>query len=322
MLFCVDNSGSMADKQGTLAKSFATFINQFKDKALDFHIGIVTTDTQNTSEAYWQSKLPNYVTPNRGRLLSRVAGEKWLSNDSQALVGKFQTNAKVGTIGSGRESCFQSMLYALDDSMIGAGGYNEGFLREGALFAGIIVSDENEDMSHQYDGGDHDTTIDMRIKRVQDRIAALKANVKIRDADWSFIINKTVGTQAKPYTYPLAEGLNPFPEVYTRAAEVFGSPTYNICPNRPNGNCYDGGAQSDFGGDLATVGSNIITHAQSEYKLTYKPADISKIVVKMNGNVIAMDPASGWSYDSAKNSVALASSIDPSGATITIDYNY
>lgn len=45
VLFVVDSSGSMAGEQATLERSFSGFISEFAGKPIDFHVGVITTDT-------------------------------------------------------------------------------------------------------------------------------------------------------------------------------------------------------------------------------------------------------------------------------------
>jgi hypothetical protein len=53
----------------------------------------------------------------------------WLAPSSGEAALVFE----VGDVGDGNEQCFNSMLYALDPSMVGAGGFNAGFVRDDAL---------------------------------------------------------------------------------------------------------------------------------------------------------------------------------------------
>ena len=88
----------MADKQTVLANSIDTFIGQFVMRGIDFHIGMVTTDVSSTTSSYWTNALPGYVTPNRGRLISRYS-EKFISSSSTNVVEKVKANAQ------GRDVC-------------------------------------------------------------------------------------------------------------------------------------------------------------------------------------------------------------------------
>jgi len=301
MLFCIDNSGSMDDKQKVLADSMNTFIGLFAAGGVDYHIGIVTTDTDSTDAKYWSNRLSGYVTPNRGRLLSRYT-EKFLTKNSSSVVDKMKANAKVGTSGSGDEQCFNSMLYALEDAMIGAGGYNEGFVRDDALLSMIVVSDEDEDIKNG-------ESVAQRIDRMKKRIAMVKGP-NSRGYSFDFVINKTAAKPAKPVTYPLTEAVNPYPNFYLAAADAFVSKTYDVLKN--------------FGSDLAKIGSDIVVASTSQFKLSNKPNPASSIVVKLDGKIVAADPVNGYVYDASNNSITLkGDTLQASpGGVLTIDYLY
>lgn len=300
LLFCVDNSGSMADEQAILADSMNTFIGLFAAGGVDYHLGLVTTDVSSTDSKYWSGRLPNYVTPNRGRLLSRTS-ERFLTKNSSNVVDKFKNNQKVGTTGSGSEQCFNSILYALEDQMLGIGGYNEGFVRDDALLSIIIVSDENEDIQN----GEGVTG---RIARMKNRIAALKGP-NSRGASFHFVIDLTTPKPAAAVTYPLS-GTSYYPDFYLKAADALVGKTYNIKQN--------------FGSDMSKIGSDIVTTAQGEFKLSNKPNPVSSIVVKLDGRVIAADAVDGYVYDASKNAISLkgAALRASPGAVLTIDYKY
>jgi len=301
MLFCVDNSGSMADKQQVLADSVNTFIGLFVTGGVDFHIGIVTTDTDSTDATYWSKRLPNYITPNRGRLLSRYT-EKFLTKNSSNVTDKMKANAKVGTSGSGDEQCFNSMLYALGDTMLASGGYNEGFVRDDALLSMIVISDEDEDIKNG-------EGVAGRIARMKSRISAVKGP-NSRGYSFDFVINKTAAKPANAVTYPLSSGVNPYPNFYLAAADAFVAKTYDVLKN--------------FGSDLSKIGSDIVTQAQSSFKLSNKPNPVSSIVVKLDGKIVAADPVDGYVYDASNNTISLkgaALQASP-GASLTIDYTY
>jgi len=146
LLFCVDNSLSMADNQAILADSFAGFIRGFLHAGVDFHVGIVTSDVDSSRASIWASRMPGYPGANRGLLLSRVAGERFLTAQSSGLVASFESTVRVGTGGSSREQCLESFIYALANAS--GSGWNSGFFRKNSLHAFVVVSDENEDIQN------------------------------------------------------------------------------------------------------------------------------------------------------------------------------
>jgi hypothetical protein len=113
--FIVDNSCSMAEEQANLANNFEYFIYKLQSSSADYQIGVITTD-QNGFRG-------EVITP-----------------DTLNAVEKFTDQAVAGTGGSGTERALQ-MLY----NCVQPGGdcsEDAGFMRDDALFAGIIVSDE------------------------------------------------------------------------------------------------------------------------------------------------------------------------------------
>jgi hypothetical protein len=115
IVFIVDNSGSMTEEQANLANNFEYFIAELATSNADYQIGVITTD-QNGFRG-------EVITP-----------------DTLNAVEKFTDQAVAGTGGSGTERALQ-MLY----NCVQTGGNcseSAGFMRDDALFAGIIVSDE------------------------------------------------------------------------------------------------------------------------------------------------------------------------------------
>ena len=128
ILFVVDNSGSMGDKQTRLADSFNTFINWLIGHTVSFHVGVTTTDVDAGGE--------------QGAL---VGSPKILKNDTPNLVDAFNANVHVGTSGSATERGFDGANLALTEPMIS--GANAGFLRSEAKLYVVFVSDEDDQSS-------------------------------------------------------------------------------------------------------------------------------------------------------------------------------
>lgn len=99
LLWVVDNSGSMADKQAKLAASFQRFIDLFARGAIDYRVAVTTTDVfadaPGSSGTFYGA--PAIIQP----------------TDDDPLA-EFQTNIKVGTSGSGNEEGLAAAKMALD----------------------------------------------------------------------------------------------------------------------------------------------------------------------------------------------------------------
>jgi hypothetical protein len=126
ILFVVDNSGSMQQEQTNLAQNFSAFIQFTTELEIDYHIGVVTTDTQ-------ASTAGELVAPfifNRGQ------------NATPDPVAAFVSMVNVGTTGSATEKGLEAAVLAITEPV--ASGANAGFLRDGGLLSIIYVSDEED----------------------------------------------------------------------------------------------------------------------------------------------------------------------------------
>lgn len=305
LLFMVDNSGSMDDDQTILGSSFGSFIQAFQAKDVDAHFGVITTDTTAataSSGKYWSSKLPGYLSPGPGNLLTKYTGSPWLTHDDADLVNKFKVNSKVGTSGSGSEQGIQSTMLTLADAKVGTGGFNQGFLRDDAMLSLVFVTDEDDDITQP------GVTPDSLIASLKARIAALKGPTS-HGYSCDLVIQVNAAKPAGTITYPLTASVNPYPNVYLKMADQMGCNKIDINKN--------------WGSDLAKIGYTIANQAQKEFKLTSVPI-AGTLVVKVNGNVIAADATNGYIYHADRNTVELAGSAlaASAGGTVTVTYKY
>jgi hypothetical protein len=124
ILWVIDNSLSMADEHANLIKNTNLFISQFVQKGnIDWKMGIISTDT---------SDLPYAGFLVGDELNSKIANPVAVF---QRAVGK------LGISGSGYEKAFEPIVNATQ-------GYPS-FVRPGAYFAIIFVTDEPEQSSLQ-----------------------------------------------------------------------------------------------------------------------------------------------------------------------------
>ncbi len=168
LLFVIDDSPSMGDKQANLAANFPNFINvlnTIQGGLPDVHIGVVTSDvgtkgTQDTTPAPaigQQGKGGCSGTGKSGNLTvsgAAVTGT-FISDIKQAdgtrvknytgnLDAVFGQMAKVGFGGCGFEQHLEAMKRALNNNPA-----NAGFLRPDAYLAVIFIADEDDcSMSH------------------------------------------------------------------------------------------------------------------------------------------------------------------------------
>jgi hypothetical protein len=123
VLFVIDNSCSMADDQAALAANAQSFFRTFLTHQLDFHLGVVSTDTT--------------LPADRGRLLS-----PFITGQTPNVQARFQDMVQLGSDGSGIEKALLSAFSALREPMLSTG--NAGFVRANADLAIVFLGDEDD----------------------------------------------------------------------------------------------------------------------------------------------------------------------------------
>ncbi len=297
VLFCIDNSGSMADNQRVLADSFGGFIQGFILAGLDFHIGMITTDVESTRSSVWRNRMPEYPGANRGLLLSRFQNEHFFTNQTVGLISKFQANAQVGTHGSSREQCLNSFIYTLQNASGSNSGWNAGFFRNDSLLSFVVVSDENEDIQ---DG----ESIQNRVARLRAGIASFNRGTS-RGSRFDFIMNTNV---APPVVEASPGDLQYYPGRYFAASSLLSGHNYNIAQN--------------FSRDLLTISEGMVQQASHEYTLSEKPRDPQGLEVSLNGVPVLADSSNGYVYHSDRNSIELTGSVLASAVGKILLVNY
>ena len=162
LLFVIDDSASMADKQNNLAVNFPNFINvlaQIEGGLPNLHLGVVTTDmgTKGTGNATPgapigvigqggcaqsgdDGKLQVNGASVNGTFVTDVAQSDGTRqrNYTGTLADVFAQMARVGANGCGFEQPLHAMKRALET------GNNPGFLRPDALLAVVFLADEDD----------------------------------------------------------------------------------------------------------------------------------------------------------------------------------
>ncbi len=163
MLFVIDNSPSMADKQQNLANNFPNFINQLNASEgglPNVHIGVVNTDLGTKGSGNPTPGPPiGQVgqggcagTGNSGKLTTNGASVTGaflsdikstdgtrIKNYTGNLADVFGQMARLGAGGCGFEQPLAAMQAALSNNPA-----NAGFLRQDALLAVIFLTDEDD----------------------------------------------------------------------------------------------------------------------------------------------------------------------------------
>lgn len=156
ILFVVDDSGSMAEEQTNLASNFPRFvevINAFmtdSGRPLDYRIGVTTTGQDMVTVVSFPPMFPlppveMMESGPGGALLQDSAcgmSRRWIERADPDVAGSFSCVAQVGTGGSSVEMPLRMVEMALTDKV--EDGTNAGFIREDALLAIVILTDEND----------------------------------------------------------------------------------------------------------------------------------------------------------------------------------
>ena len=129
ILWMIDNSGSMENKQQRLSDSLGLFIDKFLNKNINFKMAITTTDG---------------TTAHNGKMVGDVAklDAAYLKQVGKAqFMNYFQSITKVGITGSGTEQGLKTSTTFFDR-------YGATFLRTDANLVIVMISDE-EDQSEK-----------------------------------------------------------------------------------------------------------------------------------------------------------------------------
>ncbi len=161
ILFVVDNSDSMADKQDTLLANFPLFIQVLQNipgGLPNVHIGVTSSDVgiepfEIDGPGGCHGNGDNGLLQNtpRGGCLPPTGGARYIEdiglpdgtrqqNYTGALEDVFTCIARLGTNGCGFEGHLEGMKRALD----GTNPENAGFLRDDAYLAIVIMGDEDD----------------------------------------------------------------------------------------------------------------------------------------------------------------------------------
>lgn len=168
LLFVIDNSKSMETEQAFLQEAFPAFVSAIEGvlpAATDFHVGVTTTDSNGLVPGTFNQQ-PNFsedsCVTTLGALVTRAtpdggntaygegcgfASNQGFMTNTENLAAEFACAAEVGIYGYTGEAHAGALVAALSGELNGAGGCNEGFLRDDALLVTIIISDEDDSES-------------------------------------------------------------------------------------------------------------------------------------------------------------------------------
>ena len=156
VLFVVDNSNSMRDAQAALVANFPAFtnvLNSLEGGLPNLHIGVISTNVGAGPGgiAGCENNGDNGLLQNTPRGACEVPSDRYINdiansdggrtkNYSGSLTDSFSCIAELGESGCGFEQPLESMRRALN----GSNSQNQGFLRDNAMLAVIVVTDEDD----------------------------------------------------------------------------------------------------------------------------------------------------------------------------------
>ena len=118
VLFVIDDSASMAEEQDRLASNFSAFVEVLAASYADWQIGVVTTDVDAETAGVLRGGILTANTPD--------------------LDAAFRAAIVAGTDGARDEQGLRAAVFAVDPAR------NPGFVRGGARFNVVFVSDEDD----------------------------------------------------------------------------------------------------------------------------------------------------------------------------------
>lgn len=145
IVFVIDNSGSMSQEQQNLATNFPKFvkvIDEYKTKSgeqLEYRVAVTTSDDGKEAGKFIATRAaaaPNGCSPGPAR--------PWLERGDGDVAGAFACRAQVGTNGDNIERPLESMLLSVTTSAAANSAAGSPFVREDALLAFVIITDEDE----------------------------------------------------------------------------------------------------------------------------------------------------------------------------------
>jgi len=291
VLFVMDNSGSMAEEQAKVVDSFASFLEGFTAQRIDYHIGVISTDSS-TESKYWKgTAYTNFPNAGAGSLLAYKGNDRFIKTEhgrSEALR-QFRQNAILGTNGSASETGLLAATYALGSSMTNTNGWNAGFLRDDSFLEVVIVSDEDEAVGNRNTAYLKDVSAaseESRINSFVSRLKSLRPNrPDLIRAD--FVIaptNQTCTTALQVgATYAKAHQA-----LYPVASEYNGK-ILNIC--------------TEFSAELGALGGQIAIQVERRFKISKKVE--GELVVKLNNQRLDVSTSNGFTFDAAKREITL-----------------
>jgi hypothetical protein len=340
LVFVINNSPSMAGHQSRIAANLSRFRQLFRERDLDYRIGVLTTDFVNADSAYRSGnqsyfkevrsvqldKAGNPVLDRRDRpkqITKRVASngslvtlpvmdQPWVTPQTPDPV--FEELVKVGTNGDSDRTAFTAVYNFV------AGYYNKqhAFLRPEATTIVVFFMDEEETRlavwKDQKNGPPQADWVENG--KLPDLLNQYNAKNPEKRQTLDGYINYWV---LRPFI--IAKGnkrgklemhavVSPDNRSHRRAAELTGGTVLNI--------------EGDFSGPLAALGDRIADTVAVALEPVSPTASFYKksLRVLVDGEEVRQDPGNGYIYDELSHSIRFQGAAKKKAFAAKIDITY
>lgn len=342
VLFVIDNSDSMKSAQENLSANINRFVEGFsRNRMIDYHVGVVSVWDRSErfltkkKDPYAQGEL-RYIKDAGGRTLQSRFVSRF--KDAERILA---ATLKIGIApyadgGPEDEELFSPLSAALKKT--GRGDVNEGFFREDAHLAVVMITDADDSTANLTPEETAQELIDFKGGRT-DKVSAYGALVKKSDPDSAKDYGLRVLPQYHPECFDKIEKKDALGKVKItfenngRCKDGFGPDRiekFLIAANPGSGTPAEirekhimSLVQKDFGDDLAKIGSDITVRTMAkEIFLSERPRkdDNGNLMMRVRygstaalaagrGQIIPQKEKGGWLYDAAKNSVRISGDI-------------
>jgi hypothetical protein len=287
ILLVVDDSGSMSDKQQSLANNFTSFIQAATAGNVDYHIGVTTT----TSDCSANSGCLGSVAAGGALALDATTSVRYITPQTPGVASVFSRLVRVGVNGAGVEMGLEGAVAALTPPRVA--NENAGFLRSDASLSVVVITDAS-DQSPQ------------PVSYYQDRLVNVKGVGQLSKFTFSNI--GPYGPVPSP-TAPCLYDQDSDPSRYQAIVTATSGVTDEIC-------------SANWSAMLLTLGRTAAGF-RTEFYLRNTP-DLTAghpLTVKVNG-VVVPSGSSTWTYDNAANSINFTpTSTPPPGQALEVTYS-
>ena len=287
ILWVIDDSNSIEAEQQLLAQGIGIFAAEMEASGTDFHLGVTSTSFEETGGAL--------ITANPGEF-------PYLTNEDADYQQQFQARAQIGTAGSDKEKGIAAGNFALQPSMVGPGGPNEGFTRPEAQLLLVYVSDEEDCSDNGALAGEPQDACYTRMDELPP-VANYASQLWNLKQDKSLV---NVGAIIVTDTDQCSDNNVWASARYAEMVRLNGGFVGDLC-------------QSNWDNMLGTLGLTAVG-IRNTFKLT-KGAVVGSIEVYVDDVQVEESPTNGWSYDPDTWYIEFhGDAVPPRGAEVSVSY--